>query len=39
MGVAGMWQDDGDGVPESSASNDDSYFCWGIGSGGVTIVD
>jgi len=38
MGVAGMWQDDGDGVPEPSGSSDDFYVCWGIGSGGVHIV-
>jgi hypothetical protein len=38
MGVAGMWNDDGDGIPEASAGSDDSYLCWGIGSGGVTIV-
>ena len=38
MGVAGLWTDDGDGVPEPSASSDDFYICWGIGSGGVHIV-
>jgi len=37
IGVAGVWQDDGDGIPESSSSGD-SYLCWGIGSGGVHIV-
>ena len=38
MGIAGLWTDDGDGVPEPIATSDDGYICWGIGSGGVHIV-
>jgi len=38
IGVSGVWLDDGDGIPEPSASTDDGYVCWGIGSGGVHIV-
>src|SRR5262245_53617537 len=38
MGVAGAWLDDGDGIPEAVSTSDDGYICWGIGSGGVTIV-
>jgi hypothetical protein len=35
MGVAGLWIDDGDGNPETSASSDDAYICWGISTAGV----
>ena len=35
MGVAGAWQDDGDGNPEDSGSTDDFYACWGIATASV----
>ncbi|HUF59766.1 MAG TPA: hypothetical protein VMR89_09830 [Actinomycetota bacterium] len=37
MGVAGAWQDDGDGNPEASGSSDDSYACWGIATASVHV--
>jgi hypothetical protein len=35
MGVAGQWNDDGDGIPEDSGSTDDFYTCWAIATSSV----
>lgn len=35
MGVAGAWQDDGDGNPESADTSDDFYVCWAIATASV----
>lgn len=37
MGVAGAWQDDGDGNPEASGSSDDFYACWGVATASVHV--
>lgn len=36
-GVIGSWDDDGDGNPETAASSDDEYSCWGISTSAVII--
>ena len=37
VAIAGGWHDDGDGTPEDAGSTDDSYVCWGLATGSVTI--